>query len=152
MAGIAISDPFCVERHRDDFSFALIENEFGLCHRQTKARTRALWGNRTIPKSLWPKRRDLPAGGLHPLGDRVTLMAGEERVDCAVEKGQCQSMPPARASQFRGQLFPVRLATGRGPRDMPGKMGKHLRGEVISHMARAANLDDGPGFKEQGAG
>ena len=84
MAGIAISDPFCVERHRDDF-LALIENDLGYVI-GNEAEIRALWETDDTEVALARTAEICPLVVCTRSGDGVTLMRGEERVDVPVEK------------------------------------------------------------------
>ncbi|MBU2980400.1 adenosine kinase [Lentibacter algarum] len=128
-AGIAISDPFCVERHRDDF-ISLIENEMDY-----------VIGNEDEIKSLY-QLGDLDAdlarvSSVCPLvvctrsGDGVSIIHNGERIDISVEK-----VVPVDATGAGDQFaagFLYGLSTGR---DMAtcGRMGNICAAEVISHM------------------
>lgn len=135
-AGIAISDPFCVERHRADF-LSLIEDELDY-----------VIGNEAEIGSLYP---DLPleealdkVSGICPLvactrsGDGVTIVAEGARTDVPVQKIVPVDATGAGDGFAAGFLFG--LATGR---DMAtcGRMGCTVAGEVIRHIGPRAETD-----------
>lgn len=128
-AGIAISDPFCVERHRADF-LNLIENELDY-----------VIGNEEEVKSLF-ETDDLEAAlvklaALCPLavctrsGDDVAILSGETRVDVPVQRVVPVDATGAGDQFAAGFLFG--LATGRDL-ETCGKMGCLSAGEVIGHV------------------
>ncbi len=127
--GIAISDPFCVERHRADF-LSLIENELDF-----------VIGNQDEIKSLF-QTDDLESAlaqtaAICPLvictrsGDGVTVLSSEGRVDVPVTKVVPVDATGAGDQFAAGFLFG--LATGR---DMEtcAKIGNACAAEVISHI------------------
>lgn len=135
-AGIAISDPFCVERHRADF-LRLIENELDY-----------VIGNEDEIKSLW-ETDDLEAAlaktaAICPLvactrsGDGVTIIAGAERADVPVEKIVPVDATGAGDGFAAGFLYG--LALGRDL-DTCGRIGCTVAGEVIRHMGPRAQSD-----------
>lgn len=145
MAGIAISDPFCVERHRDDF-LALIQNDLGFVI-GNEAEIRALWETDDTEAAL------VKTAGICPLvvctrsGDGVTLIRGEERVDVPVTR-----IVPVDATGAGDQFaagFLYGLATGRDL-ETCGRMGNICAAEVISHIGPRPETDIMALFKEQG--
>ncbi|HBR41670.1 MAG TPA: adenosine kinase, partial [Sulfitobacter pontiacus] len=84
MAGIAISDPFCVERHRDDF-LALIENDLGYVI-GNEAEIRALWETDDLEDALTRTAAICDTVVCTRSGDGVTLIRKGERVDVPVTK------------------------------------------------------------------
>lgn len=135
-AGIAISDPFCVERHRADF-LALIENELDF-----------VIGNEDEIKSLF-ETDDLDEGlaktsAICPLvactrsGDGVSIVAGGERTDVGVTKIVPVDATGAGDGFAAGFLYG--LATGRSMKDC-GEMGCAVAGEVIRHVGPRAETD-----------
>ncbi len=144
-AGIAISDPFCVDRHRADF-LDMIENELDY-----------VIGNEHEIKSLF-ETDDLEAAmaktaAMIPLmvctrsGDGVTIMAEGQRFDVPVEM-----VTPVDATGAGDQFaagFLYGLATGR-PLDVCAKMGNLCAGEVISHIGPRPQIDMMAEFKKAG--
>ena len=145
MAGIAISDPFCVERHRDDF-LALIENDLGYVI-GNEAELRALWETDDTEVALARTAEICPLVVCTRSGDGVTLMRGEERVDVPVEK-----VVPVDATGAGDQFaagFLYGMATDRDL-ETCGKMGNICAAEVISHIGPRPQTSMMALFKEQG--
>ncbi|WP_138924481.1 adenosine kinase [Sulfitobacter sp. BSw21498] len=145
MAGIAISDPFCVERHRDDF-LALIENDLGYVI-GNEAELRALWETDDTEVALAKTAEICPLVVCTRSGDGVTLKRGEERVDVPVEK-----VVPVDATGAGDQFaagFLYGMATGRDL-ETCGKMGNICAAEVISHIGPRPQTSMMALFKEQG--
>lgn len=136
IAGIAISDPFCVERHRADF-LKLIEEEMDF-----------VIGNEAEICSLYQNgdlEADLAAvGAICPLvvctrsGDGVTILRDGVRTDVSVKK-----VVPVDATGAGDQFaagFLYALVKGH---DMEtcGKMGTIAASEVISHIGPRPEAD-----------
>jgi sugar/nucleoside kinase (ribokinase family) len=127
--GIAISDPFCVDRHRADF-LALIEHELDY-----------VIGNEDEIKSLFETDRLEDAlaltAALCPLvvctrsGDGVTVMEGTVRIDVPVERVVPVDATGAGDQFAAGFLFG--LATGRDL-ETCARIGSVCAREVISHI------------------
>lgn len=134
--GIAISDPFCVERHRADF-LNLIENELDY-----------VLGNEDEIKSLF-ETDDLEdalnwTAALCDLvvctrsGDGVTVMADGQRIDVPVEK-----IVPVDATGAGDQFaagFLYGMATGRDY-ETCARIGCVCAGEVIRHIGPRPETD-----------
>lgn len=134
--GIAISDPFCVERHRADF-LNLIENELDY-----------VLGNEDEIKSLF-ETDDLDdalnrTAALCDLvvctrsGDGVTVMADGQRIDVPVEK-----IVPVDATGAGDQFaagFLYGMATGRDY-ETCARIGCVCAGEVIRHIGPRPETD-----------
>ena len=136
MAGIAISDPFCVERHRDDF-LALIKNDLGYVI-GNEAEIRALWETDDTEAALAKTAEICPLVVCTRSGDGVTLVRGEERVDVPVEK-----VVPVDATGAGDQFaagFLYGLATNRDL-ETCGRMGNICAGEVIRHIGPRPQTD-----------
>lgn len=145
MAGIAISDPFCVNRHRADF-LRMIGNELDF-----------VMGNEAEMKSLF-ETDDLEAAlaktaAMCPLvvctrsGDGVTIIRGEERVDVSVE-----TVVPVDATGAGDQFaagFLYGLATGYDL-ETCGRMGNACAAEVISHIGPRPEREMMGVFKSEG--
>ncbi|MBN7784412.1 adenosine kinase [Ponticoccus gilvus] len=128
-AGIAISDPFCVERHRADF-LTLIEDEMDFVI-GNEAEIRSLYQNDDLEADL------AAVGAICPLvvctrsGDGVSILHEGTRTDVPVKK-----VVPVDATGAGDQFaagFLYGLVTGC---DMgrAGAMGTVAAGEVIGHM------------------
>lgn len=145
MAGIAISDPFCVERHRDDF-LTLIKNDLGYVI-GNEAEIRALWETDDTEVALAKTAEICPLVVCTRSGDGVTLVRGEERVDVPVEK-----VVPVDATGAGDQFaagFLYGLATGRDL-ETCGRMGNICAGEVIRHIGPRPQTDIMALFKAEG--
>ncbi len=145
MAGIAISDPFCVERHRDDF-LTLIKNDLGYVI-GNEAEIRALWETDDTEVALAKTAEICPLVVCTRSGDGVTLVRGEERVDVPVEK-----VVPVDATGAGDQFaagFLYGLATGRDL-ETCGRMGNICAGEVLRHIGPRPQTDIMALFKAEG--
>ena len=134
--GIAISDPFCVERHRADF-LSLIEHELDY-----------VIGNEEEIKSLF-ETDDLEVAiaqtaAICPLvvctrsGDGVSVLAEGRRIDVPVEK-----VVPVDATGAGDQFaagFLYGMATGRDL-ETCARIGCVCAGEVISHIGPRPETD-----------
>ncbi|MEX3316405.1 adenosine kinase [Sulfitobacter sp. PS-8MA] len=145
MAGIAISDPFCVERHRADF-LDLIENDLGYVI-GNEAEIRALWETEDTETAIAKTAEICPLVVCTRSGDGVTLLRGDERVDVPVRK-----VVPVDATGAGDQFaagFLYGLATGRDL-ETCGRMGNICAGEVISHIGPRPETDIMALFKTEG--
>lgn len=127
--GIAISDPFCVERHREDF-LRLIEHEMDYVI-GNEAEIRSLYGNDNLEADLKAVGAICPLVVCTRSGDGVSVLRDGTRTDVPVEK-----IVPVDATGAGDQFaagFLYGLATGR---DMAtaGRMGTVAAREVIGHM------------------
>ena len=145
MSGIAISDPFCVERHRSDF-LSLIENDLDY-----------VIGNEAEIKSLY-ETDDLASAldkvtGICPLvvctrsGDGVTIIREGTRVDVPVTR-----IVPVDATGAGDQFAAGFLYGLAKDRDLEtcGRMGNACAAEVISHVGPRPEKDMMTVFREQG--
>lgn len=144
IAGIAISDPFCVERHRADF-LSLIEHDLDY-----------VIGNEHEIKSLYETDLETAlakTAAICPLvvctrsGDGVTVLASGNRIDVPV-----QEVTPVDATGAGDQFaagFLYGIATGR---DMETccKMGNACAAEVISHVGPRPQIDMMAVFRKDG--
>lgn len=128
-AGIAISDPFCVERHRDDF-LHLIEHEMDFVI-GNEAEIRSLYQNDDLEADL------AAVGAICPLvvctrsGDGVSILHEGTRTEVPVKKVVPVDATGAGDQFAAGFLFG--LVSGA---DMAraGAMGAAAAAEVIGHM------------------
>ncbi|MFZ5963140.1 adenosine kinase [Thalassococcus sp. BH17M4-6] len=144
-AGIAISDPFCVERHRDDF-LTLIENELDYVI-GNEAEIRALYGNGDLDADLAAVAAICPLVVCTRSGDGVSVIRDGERTDVAVSK-----VTPVDATGAGDQFaagFLYGLATGQDMQTA-ARMGCVAAGEVISHMGPRPETDVQRLFRENG--
>lgn len=128
-AGIAISDPFCVDRHRADF-LSLIEHDLDFVI-GNEAEIQSLFENDHLDDAL------MLTSGICPLvvctrsGDGVSVMEGTVRTDVTVEK-----IAPVDATGAGDQFaagFLYGMATGRDV-ETCARMGNVCAREVISHI------------------
>ncbi|WP_167648143.1 adenosine kinase [Mameliella alba] len=143
--GIAISDPFCVERHRADF-LKLIEHDMDF-----------VIGNEDEIRSLY-QNDDLDAdlravGAICPLvvctrsGDGVSILHEGTRTDVSVEKIVPVDATGAGDQFAAGFLFG--LATG-ADMEKAARMGSVAAREVISHMGPRPETSLLDLFRQQG--
>ena len=128
-AGIAISDPFCVERHRGDF-LDLIENEMDYVI-GNEAEIMSLYQNNDLEADLAAVAAICPLVVCTRSGDGVSIIHKGERVNIPVEK-----VVPVDATGAGDQFaagFLYGLATGRDT-ETCGRMGCVAAAEVISHI------------------
>ncbi len=128
-AGIAISDPFCVERHRADF-LSLIENELDFVI-GNEAEIRSLYQDDSLEADLARVAAICPLVVCTRSGDGVTIMHDGTRTDIPVDKVVPVDATGAGDQFAAGFLFGLALG-----RDMAtaGRMGCVCAAEVISHM------------------
>ena len=128
-AGIAISDPFCVERHRDDF-LNLIEHEMDYVI-GNEAEIMSLYQNKDLEADLAAVAAICPLVVCTRSGDGVSIIRDGARFDIPVEK-----VVPVDATGAGDQFaagFLYGLATGRDM-ETAGRMGCVAAAEVISHI------------------
>tara|TARA_R110002049_G_scaffold117332_3_gene270690 strand:+ start:87182 stop:88171 length:990 start_codon:yes stop_codon:yes gene_type:complete len=145
MAGIAISDPFCVERHRADF-LSLIEHDLGYVI-GNEAEICALWETEDTELALAKTAAICPIVVCTRSGDGVTLIRGDERVDVPVKK-----VVPVDATGAGDQFaagFLYGMSTGRDL-ETCGRMGNICAAEVISHVGPRPEKDMMAQFKALG--
>lgn len=128
-AGISISDPFCVERHRDDF-IDLIENEMDYVI-GNEAEIRSLFQDDDLDADLARVSAICPLVVCTRSGDGVTIIRDGVRTDVPVDRVVPVDATGAGDQFAAGFLFG--LATGAGMATA-GRMGCVAAGEVISHM------------------
>jgi len=129
MAGIAISDPFCVERHRADF-LHLIENEMDYVI-GNEAEIRSLYQLGDLKTDLTRVANACPLVVCTRSGDGVSILHNGVRTDVSVDK-----VVPVDATGAGDQFaagFLYGLAQGHDMQTC-GRMGCIAAGEVISHI------------------
>lgn len=144
-AGIAISDPFCVNRHRDDF-IRMIRDELDYVI-GNEAEIRSLFETEDLEDALDRTAAMCDLVICTRSGDGVTLIQDGARVDVPVTR-----ITPVDATGAGDQFaagFLYGLATGRDL-ETCGKMGNVCAAEVISHVGPRPATDIMALFKAQG--
>ncbi len=143
-AGIALSDPFCVNRHREDFR-RLVRDEMdfviGNIHEWE-----ALY-QCGIDAALAQARADCGTVVCTRSGDPVLLFRGEERAEAAVNR-----VVPVDATGAGDQFaagFLYGMATGK-PLSVAGRMGCIAAAEVIGHFGARPEADIRALFRAEG--
>lgn len=144
-AGIAISDPFCVERHRADF-LNLIGNELDYVI-GNKAEIQSLFETDDIELALRKTADMCPMVVCTKSGEGVTLIKGDERVDVPVTPVVPVDATGAGDQFAAGFLYGV--VTGQSL-EVCGRMGHICAGEVISHIGPRPQADIMEMFKAEG--
>ena len=144
-AGIAISDPFCVERHRADF-VSLIENEMDFVI-GNEAEIRSLYQDNDLEADLARVAAACPLVVCTRSGDGVSIIHKGERTDIPVNKIVPVDATGAGDQFAAGFLFGLVLG-----HDMAtcGAMGNVCAAEVISHVGPRPEADMQALFAEHG--
>jgi sugar/nucleoside kinase (ribokinase family) len=146
MAGITISDPFCVERHRADF-LAMIEHELDFVI-GNEAEIKSLWQTLDLEEAMTRTSDICPIMVCTRSADGVTLIRGFERVDLPAPTRITPVDATGAGDQFAaGFLFG--LATGRDL-ETCGRMGNLCGAEVISHIGPRPEADMMAQFRAAG--
>lgn len=135
-AGIALSDPFCVDRHRADFR-RLVRDEMdfviGNQHEWT-----SLYQTEDLEAALAQARAECPLVVCTRSGADVILIRGQERAEVPVRR-----VVPVDATGAGDQFaagFLYGLATGQSLK-VAGRMGCVAAAEVISHFGARPETD-----------
>lgn len=142
-AGIALSDPFCVDRHRDDFRRLVKELDYviGNEHEWSSLYQTDLSG------ALEQAAADAGVVVCTRSGDEVILVRGDEMVTVPVHR-----IVPVDATGAGDQFaagFLYGLATGQGLATC-GRMGCVAAAEVISHFGARPETDLKALFRKEG--
>ncbi|WP_170451564.1 adenosine kinase [Ruegeria arenilitoris] len=127
--GIAISDPFCVERHRTDF-LLLIEHELDFVI-GNEAEIKSLFETDDLEEALRRTAAICPLVVCTRSGDGVTVLHDGTRIDVPVEKVVPVDATGAGDQFAAGFLFG--MATGRDL-ETCARIGNVCAREVISHI------------------
>ncbi len=144
-AGIALSDPFCVDRHRADFQRLVAEDMdyvIGNRHEWT-----SLYQTEDLETALALARKDCPVVVCTRSGSDVILMRGDERVEVPVHR-----VVPVDATGAGDQFaagFLYGMATGQ-TLATAGAMGCVAAAEVISHFGARPEADLKALFRAKG--
>lgn len=144
-AGIALSDPFCVDRHRDDFR-RLVRDEMDYVIGNQQEWT-SLYQTGDLEAALAQARAECPVVVCTRSGADVILLRGEERADVPVHR-----VVPVDATGAGDQFaagFLYGLATGQGLKTA-GRMGCIAAAEVISHFGARPETDVKALFRAEG--
>ncbi|NIZ15130.1 adenosine kinase [Phaeobacter sp. HF9A] len=133
--GIAISDPFCVERHRADFLKLIAELEFVIGN---EAEIKSLFETDDLEAALSKTAAICPLVVCTRSGDGVTVVSGETRIDVPVTKVTPVDATGAGDQFAAGFLFG--LATGRDL-ETCARIGNACAAEVISHIGPRPQAD-----------
>jgi sugar/nucleoside kinase (ribokinase family) len=144
-AGIALSDPFCVDRHRDDFR-RLVRDEMDYVIGNQQEWT-SLYQTEDLAAALAQARAECPVVVCTRSGADVILLRGNERADVPVHR-----VVPVDATGAGDQFaagFLYGLATGQGLAKA-GRMGCIAAAEVISHFGARPEADVKALFRAEG--
>ncbi|MBB5514435.1 sugar/nucleoside kinase (ribokinase family) [Rubricella aquisinus] len=143
--GITLSDPFCVDRHRDDFRKLVkghldfvIGNEHEL---------QSLYQTGTLDEALAQAAQDCPMVVCTRSGDPVVILRGEERAEAPVQR-----ITPVDATGA-GDLFAAGFLFGYAhdaSLETCGRMGNVAAAEIISHFGARPETDLKTLFKSEG--
>ena len=142
-AGIALSDPFCVDRHRDDFRRLVKELDYVIGNEHE-------WSSlyqTDLSAALEQASRDAGVVVCTRSGEEVILVRGEEMVTVPVNR-----VVPVDATGAGDQFaagFLYGLATGQGLATC-GRMGCVAAAEVISHFGARPETDLKALFRKEG--
>ncbi len=143
--GIAISDPFCVDRHRADF-LSLIQHEVDFVI-GNEAEIRSLFETDRIEDALALTAALCPLVVCTRSGDGVSVMQGTVRTDVTVEK-----IVPVDATGAGDQFAAGFLFGLAGGRDMQtcARMGCVCAHEVITHIGPRPEADMAALLRDEG--
>ncbi len=143
--GIAISDPFCVERHRADF-LTLIEHEMDFVI-GNEAEIRSLFQNDDLETDLKAVGAICPLVVCTRSGDGISIIENGTRTDVGVTRIVPVDATGAGDQFAAGFLFG--LATGRDM-ETSGRMGAAAASEVIGHIGPRPEADLQELFRSEG--
>ena len=135
MAGIALSDPFCVDRHRADFRTLVRELDYVIGN---EVEWTSLYETEDLHQALRHAAADSRLVVCTRSGENVHLIQGDDEVTVPVRK-----IVPVDATGAGDQFaagFLYGLATGQGL-DTAGRMGVVAAREVIGHYGARPEAD-----------
>ena len=143
MAGVSLSDPFCVDRHRNDFRRLVRELDFVIGNEHEWA---ALYQT-DLSSALEQAAGEIGIIACTRSGHDVLLRRGEDQVAVPVHAVQPVDATGAGDQFAAGFLFG--LATGK-PLAVAGRMGCVAAAEVISHFGARPEADLQALFRREG--
>lgn len=143
-AGIALSDPFCVDRHRSDFRRLVRELDYVIGNRHEWT---SLYETDDLDKALEQAADECGIVVCTRSGDPVILIRGAERVEAPVHKVVPVDATGAGDQFAAGFLFG--LATGQ-TLETSGRMGCAAASEVIKHFGARPEADLRKHFRNLG--
>lgn len=143
--GIAISDPFCVDRHRTDF-LRMIGNELDFVI-GNEAEIKSLFETDDLEDAIAQTAAMCPLVVCTRSGDGVSIISGNNRVDVPVEKVTPVDATGAGDQFAAGFLFG--MATGRDLMTC-GRMGCIAAREVIGHVGPRPEVEILPLLRAEG--
>ena len=145
-AGIALSDPFCVERHREDFRRLVRELDYVIGNEKEWL---SLYRTDDLDAALDRAAAECRLVVCTRSGEPVRLVRGEERLEIPVRRIAPVDATGAGDAFAAGFLFG--LAKGRALADC-ARMGCAAASEVISHLGARPEADLRALFAAQGLG
>lgn len=143
--GIALSDPFCVDRHRADFRrLVAAEMDFVIGNQQEWT---SLYQANDLDDALAQAARDCGTVVCTRSGDPVVLIQDGRRVTARVDRVVPVDATGAGDQFAAGFLFG--LATGQ-PLEVAGRMGCIAASEVIGHMGARPRANVAALFRAEG--
>ena len=143
--GIALSDPFCVDRHRADFR-QLVANEMDFVI-GNQSEWVSLYQANDLPEALDQAAVDCAMVVCTRSGDPVVLIHDGHRIEVPVQRTVPVDATGAGDQFAAGFLYG--LATGRGL-DVAGRMGNIAAAEVIGHIGARPQVSIKALFKAEG--
>jgi len=143
-AGISLSDPFCVDRHRDDFKTLIKDLSFVIGNHDEWL---SLYETDDLQNALTLAAADAPLIVCTKGGDGVTVAKGAERIDVAVTKITPTDTTGAGDQFAAGFLYG--MATG-ASLEISARMGGVCAAEVITHYGARPETDIMSLFKSNG--
>lgn len=143
--GIALSDPFCVDRHREDFR-VMIRDDMAFVL-GNEAEWIGLYQTDTLDAALAQAAQDCETVVCTRSGDPVILISKGERVEVQVKR-----VTPVDATGAGDQFAAGFLYGFATERDLStcGRMGVTAAAEVISHMGPRPEADMKALFRDRG--
>ncbi len=144
MAGISLSDPFCVDRHRDDFRTLLRELDYVIGNEHE---WQSLYQGADLGAALEQAAAESGLVVCTRSGQDVVIVRGDEMVTVPVDAVTPVDTTGAGDQFAAGFLFG--LTTGQSL-DVAGRMGCIAAAEVIGHYGARPEADVGTLFAAEG--
>ncbi|MFX0542111.1 adenosine kinase [Roseovarius sp. S4756] len=135
MAGISLSDPFCVDRHREDFRALIRDLDYVIGNEHEWA---SLYEARQLDEALDRAAQDTGLVVCTRSGAGVIIRQGDARIDVPVT--HIAPLDTTGAGDQFAAGFLYGLATG-APLHVAGRMGCIAAGEVIAHYGARPETD-----------